>query len=175
VAGDQSAPANLTGSGRPRHLRFELRPILQGALQGRRRDRSADRSYASEVLLQVQLANLERSSVVSSGMIAGFGFSTIQRRDLSDLDEILARIEDLGATRAKLSLGGADLVCGGRIPSRRVDRLVRICARHRLAYTVPGPLAANFNLFLTITGHDRPHGMVGIRRRARTGTSSHPE
>jgi sugar phosphate isomerase/epimerase len=77
-------------------------------------------------------------------MIAGFGFSTIQRRDLSDLDEILSRIEDLGATHAELSLGGADLVCGGRILSHRVDRLARICARHRLRYTAHGPLAANF-------------------------------
>lgn len=81
---------------------------------------------------------------MSSGMIAGFGFSTIQRRDLSDLDEILSRIEDLGASHAELSLGGADLVCGGRILSRRVDRLARICARHRLRYTAHGPLAANF-------------------------------
>ena len=77
-------------------------------------------------------------------MIAGFGFSTIQRRDLSDLDEILSRIEDLGATHAELSLGGADLVCGGRLLSHRVDRLARICARHRLAYTAHGPLTANF-------------------------------
>jgi sugar phosphate isomerase/epimerase len=81
---------------------------------------------------------------VTSGMIAGFGFSTIQRRDLSDLDEILSRIEDLGATHAELSLGGADLVCGGRLLSHRVDRLARICARHRLAYTAHGPLTANF-------------------------------
>jgi sugar phosphate isomerase/epimerase len=77
-------------------------------------------------------------------MIAGFGFSTIQKRDLSDLDDILSRIEDLGATHAELSLGGADLVCGGRLLGQRVDRLARICARHRLAYTAHGPLAANF-------------------------------
>jgi sugar phosphate isomerase/epimerase len=77
-------------------------------------------------------------------MIAGFGFSTIQKRDLSDLDEILSRIEDLGASHAELSLGGADLVCGGRILRQRVDRLERICARHRLRYTAHGPLAANF-------------------------------
>ena len=81
---------------------------------------------------------------MSSGMIAGFGFSTIQKRDLSDLDEILSRIEDLGATHAELSLGGADLVCGGRLLSDRVDRLASSCARHRLAYTAHGPLAANF-------------------------------
>jgi sugar phosphate isomerase/epimerase len=77
-------------------------------------------------------------------MIAGFGFSTIQRRDLSDLDDILSRIEELGASHAELSLGGADLVCGGRLLSQRVDRLARICARHRLGYTAHGPLAANF-------------------------------
>jgi sugar phosphate isomerase/epimerase len=77
-------------------------------------------------------------------MIAGLGFSTIQRRDLSDLDDILSRLEDLGASHAELSLGGADLVCGGRILKHRVDRLERICARHRLRYTAHGPLAANF-------------------------------
>jgi sugar phosphate isomerase/epimerase len=81
---------------------------------------------------------------VSSGMIAGFGFSTIQKRDLSDLDDILSRIEDLGASHAELSLGGADLICGGRILGPRVARLERICARHRLRYTAHGPLAANF-------------------------------
>ena len=81
---------------------------------------------------------------MSSAMIAGFGFSTIHKRDLSDLDEILSRIEDLGASHAELSLGGSDLVCGGRILSHRVDRLARICARHRLRYTAHGPLAANF-------------------------------
>jgi sugar phosphate isomerase/epimerase len=80
---------------------------------------------------------------VSSG-IAGLGFSTIQKRDLSDLDDILSRIEDLGASHAELSLGGADLVCGGRILRHRVDRLERICARHRLCYTAHGPLVANF-------------------------------
>jgi hypothetical protein len=75
-------------------------------------------------------------------MIAGFGFSTIHKRDLSNLDEILSRIEDLGASHAELTLGGADLVCGGRILSHRVDRLARICARHRLRYKAHGPLAA---------------------------------
>jgi sugar phosphate isomerase/epimerase len=68
----------------------------------------------------------------------------MQKRDLSDLDDILSRIEDLGATHAELSLGGADLVCGGRLLGHRVDRLAHICARHRLAYTAHGPLAANF-------------------------------
>ena len=81
---------------------------------------------------------------MSIGMIAGFGFSTIQKRDLSDLDDILSRIEDLGASHAELSLGGADLICGGRILGPRVARLERICARHRLRYTAHGPLAANF-------------------------------
>ena len=60
---------------------------------------------------------------MSSAIIVGFGFSTIHKRDLSDLDEILSRIEDLGASHAELSLGGSDLVCGGRILSHRVDRL----------------------------------------------------
>ena len=76
-------------------------------------------------------------------MIGGFGFSTIQKRDLADLDEILARIAGLGASHAELSLCGADLICGGRLLPDRVSRLERICARHDLGYTVHGPLAAN--------------------------------
>lgn len=75
--------------------------------------------------------------------IAGFGFSTMQRRDLGDLDEILSRIEELGASHAELSLCSADLITGGRIIGHRVDRLARICAGHDLRYTVHGPLAAN--------------------------------
>jgi len=76
-------------------------------------------------------------------MIAGFGFSTLQQRDLGDLDGILGRIADLGASHAELSLYGADLICGGRILVDRLARLERICARHKLGYTVHGPLAAN--------------------------------
>jgi sugar phosphate isomerase/epimerase len=76
-------------------------------------------------------------------MISGFGFSTMQQRDLSDLDRILARIAELGASHAELSLFGADLICAGRILTRRVAELERICARHDLGYTVHGPLAAN--------------------------------
>jgi len=76
-------------------------------------------------------------------MIAGFGFSTLQQRDLGDLDEILGRIADLGASHAELSLCGADLICGGRVLGERLARLERICARHKLGYTVHGPLAAN--------------------------------
>lgn len=76
-------------------------------------------------------------------MIAGFGFSTMQQRDLGDLDAILGRIAELGASHAELSLWGADLICGGRILSERVRQLERICARRGLGYTVHGPLAAN--------------------------------
>ena len=36
-------------------------------------------------------------------MIAGFGFSTMQQRDLGNLDEILGRIADLGASHAELA------------------------------------------------------------------------
>jgi sugar phosphate isomerase/epimerase len=76
-------------------------------------------------------------------MIAGFGFSTLQQRDLGDLDAILGRIADLGASHAELSLWDADVVCGGRVLAERVAKLERICARHELRYTVHGPLAAN--------------------------------
>ena len=76
-------------------------------------------------------------------MIAGFGFSTMQQRDLGNLDGILGRIAELGASHAELSLCGADLICGGRVLAERVRRLERICARRELRYTVHGPLAAN--------------------------------
>ena len=104
-------------------------------------------------------------------MIAGFGFSTIHKRDLSDLDEILSRIEDLGASHAELSLGGSDLVCGGRILSHRVDRLARICARHRLRYTAHGPLAANFMDPVHLDAYKPPRSAPfrGVRRRRRHG------
>ncbi|MFW5680857.1 MAG: sugar phosphate isomerase/epimerase family protein [Pseudomonadota bacterium] len=79
-----------------------------------------------------------------SPTIAGFGFSTSQARDLSGLDPDLARIAELGASHAELSLCGMDVVVGGRPFAPRLRELERLCARHRLRYTAHGPLAANF-------------------------------
>ncbi len=77
--------------------------------------------------------------------IAGFGFDTDSAAaDLSDLDDVLARIADTGASHAELSLCGLELIAGGRILAERRRRLEQICARHPLAYTVHGTLAVNF-------------------------------
>ena len=76
--------------------------------------------------------------------VAGFGFSTSQRRDLSGLDDDLARIAGLGAAFAELSLGSMDVVVGGKAYAPRLRELERLCAKHRLRYTAHGPLAANF-------------------------------
>jgi sugar phosphate isomerase/epimerase len=78
-------------------------------------------------------------------IIAGFGFDTDSAApDLSDLDEVLARIAATGASHAELSLCGHELIAGGRILADRRRRLEQICARQPLAYTVHGTLAVNF-------------------------------
>lgn len=77
-------------------------------------------------------------------VVKGIGFSTNgQRGDLADLDAALGRIEDAGADYAELTLCAEDLVVDGRLLTRRVDRLERICARRKLAYTVHGPICIN--------------------------------
>jgi hypothetical protein len=96
------------------------------------------------MLVLTFVPNRPRSFVASSGTSAGFGFGTIHKRDLSDLDAILSRIEDLGASHAELPLGGPIWSAAERILSHRVDCLARICARDRVRYTAHGPLAANF-------------------------------
>ncbi len=78
-----------------------------------------------------------------TGPVQHFGFSTNQARDLSDLDRILSDIEATGAGVAELSLCGADLIAGGRLLTPMVDKLQAICARHKLKYTVHGPLNAS--------------------------------
>ena len=78
-------------------------------------------------------------------IIAGFGFDTDRAApDLSDLDEVLARIAASGASHAELSLCNHELVAGGRILAERRRRLEQICARHSLAYTAHGTLVVNF-------------------------------
>ena len=76
--------------------------------------------------------------------VAGFGFSTSQRRDLGGLDDDLARIGALGAEFAELSLCGMDVVVASKPYPPRVRELERLCAKHRLRYTAHGPLAVNF-------------------------------
>jgi sugar phosphate isomerase/epimerase len=77
--------------------------------------------------------------------IAGFGFDTDSAApDLSDLDEVLARIAASGASHAELSLCNHEVVAGGRILAERRRRLEQICARHPLAYTVHGTLVVDF-------------------------------
>jgi len=75
--------------------------------------------------------------------IAGIGFSTAQASDLGGLDDHLTQIAGLGASHAELSLFGMDIIAGGRVLGRRLDRLVRICRNHDLHFTVHGPLSAN--------------------------------
>ncbi len=74
----------------------------------------------------------------------GIAFSTIQNRDLSNLDARLSMIEEAGADHAELSLSGSDLISGGRVLPDRIDHLRAICDRHDLRYVVHGPLSANF-------------------------------
>lgn len=100
--------------------------------------------------------------------VAGFGFSTSQGRDLTGLDDDLARIAELGASHAELSLCGMDVVVGGRPWAPRVRELERACAKHGLRYTAHGPLAVNFMdprhdaLFRrTIAGYLEVCGTVG--------------
>ncbi|TVQ35363.1 MAG: sugar phosphate isomerase/epimerase [Geminicoccaceae bacterium] len=76
--------------------------------------------------------------------VAGFGFSTSQHRDTGGLDGDLARIAELGAGFAELSLCAMDLVVAGRPYAPRLRELERVCAKHRLRYTAHGPLAVNF-------------------------------
>jgi sugar phosphate isomerase/epimerase len=89
--------------------------------------------------------------------VTEFGFSTVQARDLSNLDEILGRISATGATCAELSLLGSDLVCGGRLLPKAVDKLRQICLRHALRYTVHGPLSADF-----MTRATRDHHLAAV-------------
>jgi len=84
-------------------------------------------------------------STQRAATIAGFGFDTDSAApDLSDLDDVLARIAATGASHAELSLCAHELIAGGRILADRRRRLEQICARHSLAYTVHGTLAVNF-------------------------------
>lgn len=77
-------------------------------------------------------------------LIKGYGFSTIgEASDLSGLDDALYRLEDSGAGYVELSLFRADIIAGGAIIPERRQMLEKICARHRLAYTVHGILAVN--------------------------------
>jgi sugar phosphate isomerase/epimerase len=80
-----------------------------------------------------------------SKIITHVGFSTTARNgDLGYLEESLRRIVDLGADVAELALFGEDLISGGRIIESRADRLVEICAKFDIRYTVHGLIVSNF-------------------------------
>ncbi|MGV1953788.1 sugar phosphate isomerase/epimerase family protein [Agrobacterium vitis] len=77
--------------------------------------------------------------------IAGYGFSSGDASpDLSDLPDILARIEDTGATHCELNLARYELIVNRRILPEKAEKLARICAARNLRYTVHGALAVNF-------------------------------
>lgn len=92
---------------------------------------------------------------MADGPIAGFGFSTsAASADLSDLDRVLGRIEETGASHAELTLCAAHVIAGGRIvpPMRR--RLEAACARRTLRYTVHGALTVNFMDTANLAAHE---------------------
>lgn len=63
---------------------------------------------------------------------------------LKDLPGCLKRFEELGADYAELSLGALDVIANGRILPSRLAELKRICADHKLRYTLHGPIASRF-------------------------------
>lgn len=73
----------------------------------------------------------------------GFG-TTAGEGDLNHMEASLARIVELGADVAELSLCGEDLISGGRVLEARARRLADICAKFPLRYTVHGLIVSNF-------------------------------
>lgn len=78
-------------------------------------------------------------------VISDVGFSTTARAgDLATLEDSIRRIVDLGADVAELALFGEDLIAGGRIIESRAKRLVEICAKFDIRYSVHGLIVSNF-------------------------------
>lgn len=78
-------------------------------------------------------------------VISHVGFSTTARGgDLATLEDSIRRIVDLGADVAELALFGEDLIAGGRIIESRAKRLVEICAKFDIRYSVHGLIVSNF-------------------------------
>jgi sugar phosphate isomerase/epimerase len=78
-------------------------------------------------------------------VITHVGFSVdAGNGDLSRLEASLAKIVDLGADVAELSLYGHDLIAGGRVIESRAKTLEAICAKFPLRYTAHGQIVSNF-------------------------------
>ena len=78
-------------------------------------------------------------------VISHVGFSTTARAgDLATLEDSIRRIVDLGADVAELALFGEDLIAGWRIIESRAKRLVEICAKFDIRYSVHGLIVSNF-------------------------------
>jgi len=77
--------------------------------------------------------------------ISHVGFSTTAHQgNLDHVEASLQKIVDLGADVAELALFGEDLITGGRIIESRAKRLVDICAKFDIRYTVHGLIVSNF-------------------------------
>ena len=82
---------------------------------------------------------------MTQDLITHVGFSTTSGEgDLNHLEASLARIVELGADVAELSLCGDDLITGGRVLEARANRLANICAKFPLRYSVHGLIVSNF-------------------------------
>lgn len=88
---------------------------------------------------------MSASVAIKGPVIKGVGFSTSGGTgSLADLAASLDRFAAVGATHAELTLCQEDVIVAGRVVPARREELVRICAGHRLGYTVHGPLCGNF-------------------------------
>jgi len=82
---------------------------------------------------------------MTKDLITHIGFATTSGEgDMNHIEASLARIVELGADVAELSLCGDDLISGGRVLEARARRLVDICAKFPLRYTVHGLIVSNF-------------------------------
>lgn len=77
--------------------------------------------------------------------ILGTGISApYPKGDLSDLSEILDRVEALGVEAIELPTYAMDLVIDGKIHRPHLQRLKQACAGRSVSYSVHGPLSVNF-------------------------------
>ncbi|BCP53860.1 hypothetical protein K32_24770 [Kaistia sp. 32K] len=89
--------------------------------------------------------DLSSQDLISQDRITHVGFTTTaDAGDMNHIEASLARIVELGADVAELSLCGDDLIAGGRVIESRARRLADICAKFPLRYTVHGLIVSNF-------------------------------